>query len=146
MNYRKLKGPGVPNSALKCAPDTCDIRVVYRQRIITKQGNPLWTSGKKYLCLCCSFLNQFTDSLVSVFRNVTGTSSSGIKKHIYGPINASAESTAQNSFGTASSFELNYPYLHAFSSRGSLTNASSISHYHSLVSTQSEKVSFLEHL
>ncbi|KAL1094277.1 hypothetical protein V6Z11_D06G084500 [Gossypium hirsutum] len=113
-NYitRKLKGPGVPNSVLKCAPDTCDIRVVYRQRIITKQANPLWTSG---------------------------TSSSGFKKHIYGPINASAESTAQNSFGTASSFELNYPYLHAFSSRGSLTNASSISHCHSLGSTQSEK-------
>ncbi|KAG8491461.1 hypothetical protein CXB51_014835 [Gossypium anomalum] len=112
VNYRKLKGPGVPNSVLKCAPDTCDIRVVYRQRIITKQANPLWTSG---------------------------TSSSGINKHIYGPINASAESTAQNSFGTASSFELNYPYLHAFSSRGSLTNASSISHCHSLGSTQSEK-------
>ncbi|MBA0597616.1 hypothetical protein Gorai_007418 [Gossypium raimondii] len=112
VNYRKLKGPGVPNSVLKCAPDTCDIRVVYRQRIITKQANPLWTSG---------------------------TSSSGFKKHIYGPINASAESTAQNSFGTASSFELNYPYLHAFSSRGSLTNASSISHCHSLGSTQSEK-------
>ncbi|MBA0867700.1 hypothetical protein Goshw_003104 [Gossypium schwendimanii] len=112
VNYRKLKGPGVPNSVLKCAPDTCDIRVVYRQRIITKQANPLWTSG---------------------------TSSSGFKKHICGPINASAESTAQNSFGTASSFELNYPYLHAFSSRGSLTNASSISHCHSLGSTQSEK-------
>ncbi|PPD88937.1 hypothetical protein GOBAR_DD14120 [Gossypium barbadense] len=139
VNYRKLKGPGVPNSVLKCAPDTCDIRVVYRQRIITKQANPLWTSGKKYLCLRCSFLSQFTDSLVSVFRNLTGTSSSGFKKHIYGPINASAESTAQNSFGTASSFELNYPYLHAFSSRGSLTNASSISHCHSLGSTQSEK-------
>ncbi|MBA0777557.1 hypothetical protein Gotri_005566 [Gossypium trilobum] len=139
VNYRKLKGPGVPNSVLKCAPDTYDIRVVYRQRIITKQANPLWTSGKKYLCLRCSFLSQFTDSLVSVFRNLTGTSSSGFKKHIYGPINASAESTAQNSFGTASSFELNYPYLHAFSSRGSLTNASSISHCHSLGSTQSEK-------
>ncbi|MBA0568094.1 hypothetical protein Golob_005610 [Gossypium lobatum] len=139
VNYRKLKGPGVPNSVLKCAPDTRDIRVVYRQRIITKQANPLWTSGKKYLCLRCSFLSQFTDSLVSVFRNLTGTSSSGFKKHIYGPINASAESTAQNSFGTASSFELNYPYLHAFSSRGSLTNASSISHCHSLGSTQSEK-------
>ncbi|PPS19363.1 hypothetical protein GOBAR_AA01211 [Gossypium barbadense] len=103
VNYRKLKGPGVPNSVL-------------------------------------NFLSQFTDSLVSVFRNLTGTSSSGIKKHIYGPINASAESTAQNSFGTASSFELNYPYLHAFSSRGSLTNASSISHCHSLGSTQSEKL------
>lgn len=43
---RKLKGPGVPDTVLKCAPDTCDIRVVHKQRIVTKSGNTLWTVGK----------------------------------------------------------------------------------------------------
>lgn len=42
--YRCLKGPGVPNTVLRHAPDTCDIQVVYRQRNITKSAN--WTSGK----------------------------------------------------------------------------------------------------
>ena len=71
-------------------------------------------------------------------------SSSGINKHISGSANVSAESTLQNSFGIASLSELNYPYLGAFSSVGSSTNASPIRQSYSM--TKTEQVSFLEHL
>lgn len=34
--YRKLKGPGIPTTVLKCAPDSCDVYLVARDRIISK--------------------------------------------------------------------------------------------------------------
>ncbi|XWS72207.1 hypothetical protein CRYUN_Cryun02cG0020500 [Craigia yunnanensis] len=124
---RKLKGPGVPNTVLRCAPDTCDIQVVYRQRIITKSANPLWTSA--------------TSDRPPVFT-VTDQkeSSSGINKHLSGPANASAESTLQNSYGIASLSQLNYPYLRAFSSVGSSKNASTIRQSNSMASTKTEQL------
>lgn len=103
---RCLKGPGVPNTVLRHAPDTCDIQVVYRQRNITKSAN--WTSE--------------TSDRPSVFtRTDRQESYSGFKKHISSSVNASAEYTLENSFGIASLSELNYPYLHALSSVGSPT-------------------------
>ncbi|XWS72209.1 hypothetical protein CRYUN_Cryun02cG0020500 [Craigia yunnanensis] len=166
--YRKLKGPGVPNTVLRCAPDTCDIQVVYRQRIITKSANPLWTSGKLEIVASTFYLfptnggfqdnhfqdNQFTNSFDSLFCNITATSdrppvftvtdqkesSSGINKHLSGPANASAESTLQNSYGIASLSQLNYPYLRAFSSVGSSKNASTIRQSNSMASTKTEQL------
>ncbi|KAJ6993656.1 hypothetical protein D5086_013055 [Populus alba] len=35
---RKLKGPGVPTTVLKCAPETCDVHVVSRRKIISKSA------------------------------------------------------------------------------------------------------------
>ncbi|GAV72986.1 Pkinase domain-containing protein/Usp domain-containing protein/U-box domain-containing protein [Cephalotus follicularis] len=37
---RKMTGPGVPKTVLRCAPDTCDIHIVSRHRIISKSANP----------------------------------------------------------------------------------------------------------
>ncbi|KAK6273629.1 hypothetical protein POUND7_010712 [Theobroma cacao] len=129
---RKLKGTGVPITVLRRAPDTCDIQVIYRQRIITKSANPLSTSG--------------TSHRPPVFA-ATGRkeSSSGISKHISGPANASAESKVQNSFGIASLSELNYPYSYAFSSVGSSTNGSTIRQSNSMVSAKTEQAE-VEHL
>ncbi|XVF35067.1 hypothetical protein REPUB_Repub18cG0113000 [Reevesia pubescens] len=128
---RKLRGPGVPTTVLRCAPDTCDIKVVYRQRIITKSANPLSTSSNI----------TGTSQRPPVF-SVTdqNESSSGISKHISGPANTSAESAVQNSFGIASLSELNYPYSHGFSSVGSSTNASSIRQFNSMASTKTEQL------
>ncbi|KAJ1400687.1 Zinc finger, RING/FYVE/PHD-type [Sesbania bispinosa] len=33
---RKLKGPGIPTTILRCAPDSCDVYVVSRDKIISK--------------------------------------------------------------------------------------------------------------
>lgn len=33
---RKLKGPGIPTTILRCAPDSCDVYVVDRDRIVSK--------------------------------------------------------------------------------------------------------------
>lgn len=33
---RKLKGPGIPTTSLRCAPDSCDVYVVARDRIVSK--------------------------------------------------------------------------------------------------------------
>ncbi|XP_050374059.1 U-box domain-containing protein 34 isoform X2 [Argentina anserina] len=41
-NYitRKLKGPDVPTAVLKCAPESCDIHVVSKQKVVTKSASP----------------------------------------------------------------------------------------------------------
>ncbi|XP_021276863.1 U-box domain-containing protein 34-like isoform X2 [Herrania umbratica] len=123
---RKLKGPGVPITVLRRAPDTCDIQVIYTQRIITKSANQLSTSG--------------TSHRPPVFTATDRKeSSSGINKHISGPANASAESKVQNSFGIASLLELDYPYSYAFSSVGSSTNGSSFRQSNSMVSAKTEQ-------
>ncbi|OIW18729.1 hypothetical protein TanjilG_13481 [Lupinus angustifolius] len=33
---RKLKGPGIPTTVLRCAPDSCDVYLIARDRIISK--------------------------------------------------------------------------------------------------------------
>ncbi|CAK9177127.1 unnamed protein product [Ilex paraguariensis] len=38
---RKLKGPGVPEIVLKYVPDTCDVYVVSKRRLITNSANPM---------------------------------------------------------------------------------------------------------
>lgn len=43
--FRKLKGPGVPTTVLKCAPEACDVHVVAKYKIITKTANPSSTTG-----------------------------------------------------------------------------------------------------
>jgi len=35
-SFRKLKGPGIPTTSLRFAPDSCDVYVVARDRIISK--------------------------------------------------------------------------------------------------------------
>ncbi|XVE70638.1 hypothetical protein DITRI_Ditri10aG0087400 [Diplodiscus trichospermus] len=124
---RKLKGPGVPDTVLRCAPHTCDIQVVYRKRIITKSANPLCTSWT-------------TDRPAMFSATDQKESSSGINKHKSGPSIASAEHTLQNSFGISSLSEINHPYLPAFSSVGSSTNASTICQSNSMASRKTEQL------
>lgn len=38
---RKLKGPGIPTTILRCAPDSCDVYVVDRDRIVSKLADSL---------------------------------------------------------------------------------------------------------
>ena len=33
---RKLKGPGIPATVLRCAPDSCDVYLVARDKIMSK--------------------------------------------------------------------------------------------------------------
>ncbi|KAE8666875.1 UDP-Glycosyltransferase superfamily protein [Hibiscus syriacus] len=113
---RKLKGPGVPHTVLKCAPNTCDIRVVFRQRIVSRSANPMRTSRTSHR------------PPVFTAADLKG-SSGGINKHIFDSV----------AFGRASESEFNYTYLHAFSSIGSSSNASTISPSHSLPPTKSEQ-------
>ncbi|KDP33866.1 hypothetical protein JCGZ_07437 [Jatropha curcas] len=42
---RKLRGPGVPITVLNGAPETCNVRVVYKHKIITKSGNSSSITG-----------------------------------------------------------------------------------------------------
>ncbi|XP_057417039.1 U-box domain-containing protein 34 isoform X2 [Lotus japonicus] len=51
---RKLKGPGIPNTILRCAPDSCDVYVVSRDRIISNladssSSNPHETSTSYFM-------------------------------------------------------------------------------------------------
>lgn len=44
---RKLKGPGVPTTVLKCAPETCDVHVVSRRKIISKSATSSASTDSK---------------------------------------------------------------------------------------------------
>ncbi|OMO67262.1 hypothetical protein CCACVL1_20665 [Corchorus capsularis] len=98
---RKLKGPGIPRIVLKCAPDSCEVHVVYRQRIITKSANRLSTSGPSHR--------------PPMFTGTFQTESSTGINHISHTANASIESVP-NSYGIGSLSELDYPYSRAISS------------------------------
>ncbi|XP_074280740.1 U-box domain-containing protein 34-like [Silene latifolia] len=43
--WRKIKGPGIPQIVLKCAPDTCDVFVVSKRRVKTKLASSLTSTS-----------------------------------------------------------------------------------------------------
>ena len=63
--FRKLKGPDVRTVVMKCAPESCDIHVVSKQRVITKSASPSSVCGR----LCKVFvLLLIVDSVGNVLN------------------------------------------------------------------------------
>lgn len=46
ISFRKLKGPRVPTTVLRCATGSCNIYIVSRDNILTKPADSLFTVGK----------------------------------------------------------------------------------------------------
>ncbi|GMH04094.1 hypothetical protein Nepgr_005933 [Nepenthes gracilis] len=56
--WRKLKGPGITSTVLECSPDFCDVFVVSKSRVTTKQAIPMIPTeaicSNKQTCRCSS--------------------------------------------------------------------------------------------
>ncbi|XP_054820746.1 U-box domain-containing protein 34 [Prosopis cineraria] len=74
---RKLKGPGIPTTVLRCAPDTCDVYLVARDRTISKLADsssspPCETSSSYFM----SAQGNKGDVNAGFGREMTGLNSS----------------------------------------------------------------------
>ncbi|XP_061995493.1 U-box domain-containing protein 34 isoform X1 [Rosa rugosa] len=112
-NYitRKLKGPDVPTVVLKCAPESCDIHVVSKQRVITKSASS------------SSACESGTANGLST-RGEDGRFSSDINEGITGSRFSYLESTVNEGYGAPSMSDLSYLSSEAFTRMEFPANAS----------------------
>ncbi|KAL5770974.1 hypothetical protein ACOSP7_015128 [Xanthoceras sorbifolium] len=108
---RKLKGPGVPTTVMRCMSSTCDIYIVSSQKIISKSANSASTS-------------ESSSGLRMLPRIDYGEGSSGINAQSAGLCTYSAETRVRKTFWTSSISEISYPSSYAFAHIDSPTNAS----------------------
>lgn len=109
-NYitRKLKGPGVPETVLRNAPDMCDVCVVSRHGLVRRSGAPSSVRG--------------TSPRTSMHSNGGYKEGpSGIDRQLSGLSTCSLESTPQLTFGDL--LEVDSPSSQASSSMGSPIDA-----------------------
>ncbi|KAL2338745.1 hypothetical protein Fmac_013191 [Flemingia macrophylla] len=80
---RKLKGPGIPTTILRCAPDGCDVYVVARDRIISKladfSSSHSREASQRYLM--SANVNK-ADNDAGIGREMSGISSSSTEPKI----------------------------------------------------------------
>ncbi|CAI8611030.1 unnamed protein product [Vicia faba] len=109
---RKLKGPGIPNTILRCAPDNCDVYVVDRDRIVSKLADSSSSrsheEGQRYIV--STQLNK-SDNGAGIGGQVSGISSS------------SAELKSLKNFRFLSISERSYIGLQTSSRRNSFENS-----------------------
>ncbi|KAG2712848.1 hypothetical protein I3760_04G145400 [Carya illinoinensis] len=96
---RKLKGPRVPTTVLRCATGSCNIYIVSRDNILTKPADSLFTVDNK-------------------------EGSSDVTKQLSRLDFPSVEPKVYNSFGTSSMLQLSYVNSQAFTNMDSFTNSS----------------------
>ncbi|VVA10305.1 PREDICTED: U-box [Prunus dulcis] len=111
-NYitRKLKGPGVSQIVLRCAPHTCDVYVISRHRIIKNSDGS------------SSAIETSSASWMSTRDHKRG--SSDISEHISGVHSFRVESTAHEAYGASPMSDLSYLSSEAFTRMGFSENAS----------------------
>ncbi|XP_058756312.1 U-box domain-containing protein 34 isoform X1 [Vicia villosa] len=109
---RKLKGPGIPNTILRCAPDNCDVYVVDRDRIVSKLADSSSSrsreEGQRYIV--STQLNK-SDNGAGISGQVSGISAS------------SAELKLLKNFRFLSISERSYIGLQTSSRRNSFENS-----------------------
>lgn len=80
---RKLKGPGIPTTILRCAPDGCDVYVVARDRIISKLAD--FSSSHSHETSQRYFMStkvNKADNDAGIGREMSGISSSSTEPKI----------------------------------------------------------------
>ncbi|CAK8564018.1 unnamed protein product [Lathyrus sativus] len=106
---RKLKGPGIPTTILRCAPDNCDVYVVDRDRIVSKLADSSSSrsheEGQRYIQL------NKPDNGAGISGQVSGISAS------------SAELKILKNFRFLSISERSYIGLQTSSRRNSFENS-----------------------
>ncbi|KAK9948014.1 hypothetical protein M0R45_003605 [Rubus argutus] len=112
-NYitRKLKGPDVPTIVLKCAPHTCDLYVISKQRVITKSASP------------SSACETSTANGLSTRGEDTGGSGE-VNELISGSRSSYMESAVHEAYGAPSVSDLSFLSSEAFTHMEFPTNAS----------------------
>ncbi|KAI5415222.1 U-box domain-containing protein 34 [Lathyrus oleraceus] len=109
---RKLKGPGIPTTILRCAPDNCDVYVVDRDRIVSKLADSSSSrsheEGQRYIV--STQLNK-SDNGAGIGGQVSGISAS------------SAELKSLKNFRFLSISERSYIGLQTSSRRNSFENS-----------------------
>ncbi|KAL6226725.1 hypothetical protein ACLB2K_000686 [Fragaria x ananassa] len=112
-NYitRKLKGPDVPTVVMKCAPESCDIHVVSKQRVITKSASPSSVCESSTANGMC---NGGED------RGGSGE----VNERITGSRSSYRESTVYEAYGAPSMSDLSYLSSEAFTRMEFPANAS----------------------
>lgn len=105
---RKLRGPGVPSTVLRYAPDTCDVYVISRRRLRKKSTNP-------------SSFSKTSSRHWFVTRRKLTEGPNGINEQISG--SSTLGSKVRKIFGASSLSELSFSSSQAFTHQGS-TNAS----------------------
>ncbi|KAL6224209.1 hypothetical protein ACLB2K_003065 [Fragaria x ananassa] len=112
-NYvtRKLKGPDVPTVVMKCAPESCDIHVVSKQKVITKSASPSSVCESSTANGLCNG-GEYRGGSGEVNERITGSRSSY------------QESTVYEAYGAPSMSDLSYLSSEAFTHMEFPTNAS----------------------
>ncbi|TXG61604.1 hypothetical protein EZV62_012967 [Acer yangbiense] len=140
---RKIKGPGVPTTVMRCMHSSCDVYIVSRQGIISKSANSASTSETR-------------SGIRMLPQKGSGEGSSGINTQSAGICTYSVETRVRKTFWTSSISEISYPSSYAsFAHIDSPKNASvdmesiqnlrenhettTVEHVNSLASTKSEQ-------
>ncbi|KAK7329670.1 hypothetical protein VNO77_23844 [Canavalia gladiata] len=113
---RKLKGPGIPSTILSCAPDSCDVYVVARDRIISKLADFSSSHSREIISpryFMSSEVNK-ADNSPDIGREMSGLNSS------------STEPKILKSFRFLSISDRSYIGLQASSRRDSFENSTKI--------------------
>ncbi|KHN17687.1 U-box domain-containing protein 34 [Glycine soja] len=107
---RKLKGPGIPTTILRCAPDSCDVYIVARDRIISKLAD--FSSSRSHE----TSPRYFLSTKVNKEDNGIGREMSGISS-------SSTEPKILRNFRFLSISERSYIGLQSSSRRNSFENS-----------------------
>ncbi|KAK8471059.1 hypothetical protein PHAVU_003G134500 [Phaseolus vulgaris] len=110
---RKLKGPGIPTTSLRCAPDSCDVYVVARDRIVSKLADLSSSHSHE-----TSPTSYFMSTKVNEVDN-----EAGIGREMSGISASTTESKILKNFRFLSLSEHSYIGLQTFSRRNSFENS-----------------------
>lgn len=108
---RKLKGPGVPKTVLRCATACCDIYIVSRNKIVKRPADS------------SSATEPSSESEMNTQQDHQEGSNDS-HEQISGLHSPSVEPRVHNSFGASIISGLSYQNSEAFTNMGSFTNAS----------------------
>ncbi|BAT76841.1 U-box domain-containing protein [Vigna angularis] len=110
---RKLKGPGIPTTSLRCAPDSCDVYVVARDRIVSKLADLSYSHSRE------ASPSYFMSTEVNKVDN-----DAGIDREMSGISSSTSESKFLKNFRFLSISDHSYIGLQTFSRRDSFENSS----------------------
>ncbi|KAK7347834.1 hypothetical protein VNO80_22373 [Phaseolus coccineus] len=109
---RKLKGPGIPTTSLRCAPDSCDVYVVARDRIVSKLAD-----------LSSSHSHETSPSYFMSTKVNEIDNEAGIGREMSGISSSTTESKILKNFRFLSLSEHSYIGLQTLSRRDSFENS-----------------------
>ncbi|WVZ10050.1 hypothetical protein V8G54_014580 [Vigna mungo] len=109
---RKLKGPGIPTTSLRCAPDSCDVYVVARDRIVSKLADLSHSHSRE------ASPSYFMSTKVNKVDN-----DAGLDREMSGISSSTTESKFLKNFRFLPISEHSYIGLQTFSRRDSFENS-----------------------